>query len=109
MWDEFLDALSNESHNIDLVNTSVGVSLQDAFSPSLEMRFPNSSCSLDFSHPIGDLDGVTKSLSLETSIQSLEMHTWRPSSSFLTFYMEWLLHHLMYLSLPKERHVSYRH
>ena len=86
-----------------------GVSLWDTSSPSLEIWVPNSSCSLVFSHLIVQLDGMTKYLSLETPKKSLEMHTWRPSSSFLTFYMEWILHLLMYLSFPKERHVSCRH
>ena len=27
VWDEFMDALLDESHNVDLVNTSEGVSL----------------------------------------------------------------------------------
>ena len=109
VWDELLDALLDESHNVDLVNTSEGVSLRDTSSPSLEIGFANSSCSLDFSHVIGQLDGVIESLSLETPIQSSKMHTWRPSSPFLTFYMEWPLNHLMYLSLSKGRNVSCRH
>ena len=35
VWDEFLDALSDDSHNADLVNTFEEVSLQETFSPSL--------------------------------------------------------------------------
>ena len=38
--DEFLDALLNESHNVDLVNTFEEVSLRDTSSPSLEIGFP---------------------------------------------------------------------
>ena len=48
VWDEFLDALSNESHNVDLVNTSEEVSLRDTSSSSLEIGFPKSSCSFFF-------------------------------------------------------------
>ena len=109
VWDEFLDALLDKSHNEDLVNAAEGVSLRDTSSPSLEIGFPNSSCSLIFSHLIGQLNGVTESLSLETPIQSSKIHRRRPSFCFLTFYMKWLLHHLMYLSLPKWIHVSRRH
>lgn len=81
VWDEFLDGLSDESHNAYLVNTFEGVSLGDTSSPSLQIVFPNSSISLSLSHLIGILDGVVEYLSLETPIQSLEMQTWRPSSS----------------------------
>ena len=52
VWDKFLDALLDESHNANLANTSEGDSLQDTSSPSLEIGFPNSSCSLSFSHLI---------------------------------------------------------
>ena len=82
MWDEFLDALLDEPHNEDLVNIFDEVPLRNT---SLEIGFPNSSCSLSFSYLIGQLDGVTKSLSLGTPIQSSKMNTWRASSSFLTF------------------------
>ena len=68
VWVEFLDALSYESHNAYFVNTSEEVSLRDTSSPSLEIGFPNSSCSLSFPHLIGQIDGVTKYLSLETPI-----------------------------------------
>ena len=57
VWNEFIDALLDESHIVDLVNTPEEVSLWDTSSPSLEIWFPKSSCSLGFSHLIGDLYG----------------------------------------------------
>lgn len=83
VWDEFLDSLSDESHNSDFIITSEEVSFLDTSSPSLEIRFPNSSCSLSFSHLIGYLDGVTKSLSLETPIRDAYMETFFLLTHFL--------------------------
>ena len=104
-----MDALVDEPHNSDLVNTSEGISLRDTASPSLDIGFPKSSCSLGLSHLIGQLDVVKGTFELEDTY-----------SVFRDAYMEtfFLLPHflhgvasssLMLLSLPKGRHVSCRH